>query len=192
MRSLIARSAVFSALGSVALLASAAGSMPAPPIKPGLWEVRMSVLDASGKPQAPPEQAAMANIPPEMRARMEEMMKARGLPMPGADGALKVCQTKESLDSGRWQALAASAGCTTSYTAQSASGWKFHSSCPKLKSESDGEVVFTNSETYSSKVTTTSNLTGSEKTQTRVAAGRWLGANCGDVKPFNPDSVGAQ
>ncbi len=191
MRSFIARLAVLSALGPITLLANAAGSIPVPPLKTGLWEVKSSVLDASGKPQVPPEQSAMANMPPELRARVAEMMKARGLATPDENGVIRICQTKESLDSGKWQSLAASAGCTTDYSAQSASGWKFHSSCPKLKSESDGEMVFSNSENYSSKVTTTSSLLGKQNTQTRVTVGHWAGANCGDVKPLTPDSIGA-
>lgn len=191
MHPVTTRLAVLAALGPITLLANAAGGMPVPPIKSGLWEVKSSVLDASGKPQAPPEQAAMANMPPELRARMAEMMKARGVAMPDANGVMKICQSKESLDSGKWQALAASTGCTTDYSVQSGSNWKFHTSCPKLKSESDGEMVFSNSENYTSKVTTSSSLMGKQNTQTRVTVAHWLGANCGDVKPLTADSIGA-
>ena len=189
MQTVTARLLVLSALGSIAMLAQGAGSMPAPPIKMGLWEVKTSVLDASGKPQAPPEQAAMANMPPEIRERMAEMMKARGVSMPDPNGVMKVCQTKESMNSGRWQALAASAGCTSDYSTQSADHWKFHSSCPKLKSESDGEVVFSNPENYTTKVTTSSKLMGKDSTQTRVMVSHWLGANCGDIKPFTAEGL---
>jgi len=191
MRTVAARLAVLTALGSLLSLARAAGSLPVPPIKPGLWEVKGSMLDASGKPQAPPEQSAMANMPPELRARMAEMMKARGVSMPDANGVIRICQTKETFDSGKWQSLAASAGCTSEYSVQSGSNWKFHSSCPKLKSESDGELVFTNAENYTSKVTTTSSLLGKQNTQTRVSTAHWLGANCGDVKPLTAESMGA-
>lgn len=183
MHLITVRSTVLVALASAALLAKAAG-MPVPPIKPGLWEVKSSVLDANGKPQVPPEQEAMAKMPPEVRERMAEMMKARGVSMPDANGAVRICQTRESMDSGKWQALAASAGCTTEHTMQSAGGWKFHSSCPKLKTESEGEVVFTNSENYTSRVNTTSRFAGKESNQTRVMVAHWLGANCGDVKPI--------
>jgi hypothetical protein len=191
MRQITARFAVLFALGSAAMLAHAAGSVPVPPIKMGLWEVKSSVLDASGKPQAPPEQTAMANLPPEIRERMAEMMKSRGVSMPDQSGATRTCQTKDSLDSGKWQALASSAGCTSEYSVQSGGNWKFHSSCPKLKSESDGEVVFTNAENYTSKVTTSSKLMGKDSTQTRVMVAHWLGANCGDVKPLTAEGIKA-
>jgi hypothetical protein len=170
---------------------AAAADAPVPPIKTGLWEIKSAVLDADGKPQAPPEQAAMANVPPEIRARMAEMMKARGVPMPDANGAMKVCQSKETLSTGRWQQLASSVGCTTDYSAQSTNGWKFHSSCTSLKSVADGEVTFHNPESYSTKVTTSSTMMGHETKQTRVMEGRWLGADCGDLKPLTLDSLKA-
>lgn len=189
MRTLMIRSAVLSVLGAVALLAYAAGTLPAPPIKTGLWEVTTKMLDADGKPQTPPEQAALANMPPELRARMEEMMKARGASLPDANGATKVCHTKDSFNSGSWQALAASAGCTTDFSGQSGNNWKFHSSCAKLQAESDGEVVFSDPEHYSSKVTTKSSLMGKQNTQTRVMEAHWVGANCGDVKPLTAEGL---
>ena len=39
----------------------------------------MSALDADGHEIAPPEQAALSNMPPEVRAKMAEAMKARGI-----------------------------------------------------------------------------------------------------------------
>lgn len=168
-----------------------AAAPPMPPIKPGLWEVRTVELDADGKPKPPPEQAAMANMPPELRARMAEMMKARGMPMMDESGAIKMCQSKESMDSGKWQAISAQAGCTADYTLTSPRSWKFHSSCPKLNAQSDGEVEFTDAENYTTKVTSTAKVLGKTSTTTRVMKAHFLGANCGDIKPFTADSLKA-
>jgi len=175
-----------SVLSWVALVAVAAGPLPVPPVKSGLWEARMTSLDADGHEIPAPEQAAMARMPPETRARMAEAMKARGLSMPDASGATKVCLTKEMFESGMWQQMASDSGCTTTFSTQSSSLWKFHSSCTSLKSESDGEVVFTNAENYKTKVTTTSTMSGKTRTTTRVVQAKWLGADCGDIKPFTP------
>ena len=149
----------------------------------------MSVLDADGHEVAAPEQAALSRMPPEARARMAEAMKARGLSMPDANGATKACLTKELFESGAWQQLASDTGCTTNFSAQSANTWKWHTSCTTMKSESDGETVFTNAESYKTKVTTTSTVMGKTKTSTRVVQGKWLGADCGDVKPLTPPQV---
>jgi hypothetical protein len=168
-----------------------AAAPPVPPIKPGLWEVKTSVLGADGKPAAPPEQAAMANMPPEVRERMAAMMKSRGVGMADSSGVTRVCQTKESLNSGRWQSVAANMGCTSNYTVESPNSWKFHSSCDKLKAQSDGEVRFTDAENYTMKVTSSSNIMGKASTSTRMMQMHWAGASCGDIKPFDPDSLKA-
>jgi hypothetical protein len=174
-----------SVLSCFALAAVAAGPLPVPPVKPGLWEARMTSLDADGHEMPRPEQAAMARLPPEARARMADAMKARGVSMPDANGATKVCLTKDMFESGRWQQMAADSGCTSSYSTLGTT-WKFHSSCTALKSESDGETVFSSTESYRTKVTTTATVAGKTNTTTRIVQAKWLGADCGDVKPFTP------
>jgi len=187
MRLIAIRLAASSVLACLALVAVVgAGALPVPPVKPGLWEVKMSMLDADGREVAPPEQTSLSKMSPEARARMAEAMKARGLSMPDANGATKACLTKELFDSGAWQQLAADAGCTTNFSTQSSTMWKWHSSCTTMKSESDGETVFNGTESYKTKVTTTSTMMGKARTTTRVLQGKWLGADCGDVKPMTP------
>jgi hypothetical protein len=163
-----------------------AGQLPVPPVKPGLWETRMSALDANGRETASPEQAALSKLPPETRARMAEVLKARGLSMPDADGATKACFTKEMFESGRWQQMASETGCTTNYSTRSSTMWKWHSSCQALKSESDGEVVFSSPQSYRVKFTSTAMVNGKTNTSTRIVQAKWLGADCGDIKPFTP------
>ena len=189
MRLIAIHLAASSVLPCLALAVAAASPLPVPPVKPGLWEVRMSVLDADGHEVIAPEQAMLSKMPPEQRARMAEAMKARGVSMPDANGATKACLTKELFESGAWQQMASDAGCTTNFSTQSATMWKWHSSCTTIKSESDGETVFTNAESYKTKVTTTSTVMGKTKTTTRMLQGKWLGADCGDVKPLTPPGV---
>jgi hypothetical protein len=189
MRLIAIRCAALSVLSSFALVAGGAGQVPVPPVKPGLWEARMSTLDADGHQMAAPEPAALSRLSPEARARMADAMKARGISMPDANGASKVCLTKEIFESGRWQQMASQSGCTTNYSTTAGATWKWHSSCTALKSESDGEAVFSGAESYRIKVTTTSTATGQTKTSTRIVQSKWLGADCGEVKPFAPPPV---
>jgi hypothetical protein len=186
MRLIAVRVAASSVLLCLALAVAAAGALPVPPVKPGLWEVRMSVLDADGHEVVAPELAALSRMPPEARARMAEAMKARGVSMPDANGVTKACLTKELFESGAWQQVASDTGCTTNFSTQSATTWKWHSSCTTIKSESDGETVFTGGESYRSKTTTTMTVQGNTTTSTRIVQGKWLGADCGDVKPLAP------
>jgi len=176
-------------LSCLVLAVAAAGPLPAPPVKAGLWEVRMSVLDADGHEVASPEQAAFSRLSPEARARMAEAMKARGVSMPDANGVTKTCLTKALFESGSWQQVASDAGCTTNFSTLSATTWRWHSSCTTMKSESDGETVFSNAERYTTKLTTTSTVLGKTKTSTRVLEGKWIAADCGDVKPLAPPTV---
>jgi hypothetical protein len=189
MRLIAIRPTALLVLPCFALVVAAAGALPVPPVKPGLWEVKMSVLDADGHEVPAPEQAALSRMPPEARARMAEAMKARGVSMPDANGATKACLTKEQFESGAWQQMASDSGCTTNFSTQSATTWKWHSSCTTIKSESDGETVFNNAESYRTKVTTTSTVMGKTRTSTRVLQGKWIGSDCGDVKPLTPPGV---
>ena len=187
MRTITIRLTVASALSIFPVLLVAAP--PTPPVKPGLWQVKMTSLDANGKEMPAPEQAAMARMTPEVRARMAEMMKARGMVMPDESGAMKVCLTKETFDSGGWQQATAQSGCTTNYLTTTGSLWKWHSSCTSIKSETDGEVVFNSAENYRTKVTTTSTVMNQTRTTTRVVQSNWLGGDCGDIKPVTANSL---
>jgi len=86
---------------AAALALQAPALAQSPPIKPGLWSFEMS----SGNPEQDAKRAEamkkMATMPPDVRARMEAMMKQNGVSMDGS-GAIKVCYSKRSLDSGAW------------------------------------------------------------------------------------------
>src|SRR5882672_3968988 len=105
MRLIAIRLAASSVLSCFVLVA-AAGPLPVPPVKPGLWEARMSALDAEGHEIARPEQAAFAKLSPEARARMAEAMRARGISMPDRNAANNVGLTREMVDAVRWQQVA--------------------------------------------------------------------------------------
>jgi hypothetical protein len=49
--------------------------------------------------------------------------------------------------------------------------------------------VFSNAERYKTKLTTTATVMGKTKTSTRVLDGKWIGADCGDVKPLTPPAA---
>jgi hypothetical protein len=184
MRTSFVRFTVALGLSCAPLLLTAAP--PTPPAKPGLWQVKMTQLDANGKEMPSPQADAMARMSPEAKARMAEMMKARGVMLPDESGAMKACISKESLDSGAWQQVASDSGCTTTYSSTTGSAWKWHTTCTSLKSESDGETVFSGSTGYKTKVTSTTTVMGQTRTSTRVMEGTWLGADCGDIKPIAP------
>ena len=169
------------ALALAAALAPAVADAQTPPIKPGLWEVR-SERQVDGR-KAPPPSDSMKNLSPEVRARIEAQMMANGVAI-GVGGANRVCLDKASLDAGRWQSRATS--CKTDYGTRSATDWKWHSTCTEPESTSDGEAVFTNAENYTVSTTSTHTFRGEPKTTQMTIRAKWIGADCGDLKPVDP------
>ncbi|MEO8080475.1 MAG: DUF3617 domain-containing protein [Caldimonas sp.] len=167
------------ALAFFALLVPTLGQAQTPPVKPGLWEIR-SEGATDGVKSAPPADR-MKNLPPAVRAKMEAMLKEKGLAV-GTDGAHRACLTRETMDPARWQGRT---GCKTDYLARSSSAWKWHTVCTQPASVTDGEAVFANAENYTVDTSLTMTLRGETKTTRRTVKAKWLGADCGDLKPLD-------
>ena len=165
------------ALG-LAGLAAAVGAQ-APPIKPGLWEAR-SDREVDGKTASQPA-ANLQNLPPAVRAQVETRMKEKGIAL-GANGVNRICMTRETLDASPWQNRGT--GCKTEYRSRTGSTWKWHSSCTQPPSESDGEAVFASPESYTVSTAMTMTMRGETRTMRTTIKAKWLGADCGDLKPL--------
>lgn len=179
----MSHSAALSRIAFVSLLGAtlaAGASAQAPPIKPGLWEVR-SEREVDGKAVASPA-ANLQNLPPEVRAKVEAMMKAKGIAPGAAGSANRICMSKETLDPARWQGQSAS--CKTQIVSRTATIWKWHTSCTQPPAESDGETVFASAESYTVRNATTMTVSGETRTTRSTVQGKWLGADCGDLKPL--------
>lgn len=151
-----------------------------PPIKPGLWEVRSEgVADGQKTPQAGDR---LASLSPAVRAQVEASMKQKGIAV-DAGGLSRICFSKESIDPARW---GQSATCRTDYGARSNASWKWHSVCTQPEMTIDGEAIFASPESYRVHTTSTLKLRGETKTSERNVQARWLGADCGELKPFEP------
>ncbi len=171
------RSIVAAALAAGATFAAPFAQAQTPPIKPGLWEVTRPGGDNRSAQMA----ERMKNMPPEQRAQMEATMKAHGVDIT-AGGATRVCFDKDSMDVAQLQKQTT---CKTDFSSRTSSSWKWHSVCPDFKSVSDGEAIFTNAENYTINTTTTSSMSGQPKTTQHTMQAKWLGSNCGDLKPFS-------
>jgi hypothetical protein len=164
--------------------AHCAWAQPVPPIKPGLWQMRM---EQGGDPEMASKiremEEQMKSMPPEARKQVEAMMKQRGVSVSGP-GEIKMCFSKEQLQDG-WQGQRHD-NCKTD-TTRNGNTWKFHASCPAPNaSETDGEATFTSPERYTMNSTTTTQAGGQPRTTKVSAVSTWLGADCGDIKPIMP------
>jgi hypothetical protein len=154
-----------------------------PPIKPGLWQVH-SEREVDGKAQ-PDISAHMQDLPPEVRQRMESMMKQRGVDMSGDD--LKICLSKESLDAGRWQNM--QGNCNITYSTRTNKNWKWHSVCTQPAAESDGEALFIDDKHYSIDTTMKINAMGTSNTTHMKINSKWVSADCGDIQPVGSQTL---
>ncbi len=170
------------------LLASGvASAQTAPPLNPGLWELKnASVVDGN---QPVDVSAHLKSLPPEARKQMEAAMREKGIDMGAGDGSLKVCMSRESLDQGGWQGT--QAGCKTEFTSRTASSWKWRATCMQPPSETVGEALFANPESYTVKTTSKATVDGTPRTVQASINARWLGDNCGGLKPMTPSSAQA-
>ena len=139
-------------------------------IKTGAWEITMKTL-IEGM-QIPKE--AMANMPPDQRARMEEAMRARSGKVNTTTE--QSCVTQQDLDHGFLDKSEQEKNCTRKVITQSARHLEFEETCTAPES-SVGHAKFDaiSSENYIGVF----DMTRGQGTKVHVEmSGRWLGATC--------------
>jgi len=177
------RAVVFLSMYLCAMALADAAQAQTPPVKPGLWQMQ-STREVDGK-KAPDPLEHLKGMPPESRKRMEEIMRQQGVDISG--GGTKMCLNRDSLDQGTWQGT--QSGCKTDFKTRSSSRWAWHSSCTQPPSESDGEAVFADSENYTVKHASTMTLQGQTQVSQMTITAKWLGTDCGTLKPVGPPKL---
>lgn len=176
-----------------ALSATAHAADPAPPIKPGLWEITTTSQQIDG--QAMPDIGAqmaeqLKAMPPAMRQQIEAQMKSKGLQMaPGQRGgtAVRTCVSKASLDQNRWQAT--QGDCRNQITERSGKTWKWKVNCTQPPSQGEGSTTFISPEAYTNDMRMTMSGQGQPQTMTMKHQAKWLSADCGGLKPVLPPAA---
>lgn len=177
---------MISAAGCLAMLLVATGAQ-AQSAKPGLWEIQTKM---GGNPQVDQAMAQMqqqmAAMSPAQRKMMEDMMARQGVNMgvgPGGAMAVKVCIT---LDMAARQALPTQTegDCTTQVTSRSANTLKMSFVCTNPPSSGEGTYTFRGDTAYDMNMLVKSQQNGKATSTTLSGTGRWLSADCGQVKPL--------
>lgn len=167
-------------------LAACALPAAAQNLKPGLWEISNKMSGNAEMSSAMADaQKAMASLPPEQRKMMEEMMAKQGVRMGGGAGgamAVQVCMSKEMVE--RNELPAQQGDCKTTSQGRSGNTMKMAFTCTNPPSSGEGQVVFTSPEAYSMKMASTTTVKGKPEKMDMQTSGRWLGGDCGTVKPF--------
>jgi hypothetical protein len=172
-----------------ATLVAFASTAGAQSLKPGLWEVTHKMQSASGQmeQQMAQMQKQMAAMPPEQRKMMEEMMAKQGVRMGSAGPggmSMKICMTREMAE--RSEIPAQQGDCKTTRQSRSGNTMKMAFTCTNPPSSGEGEVTFTSPEAYTVRMAVSTRVQGKPEKMNMDGAGRWLGADCGNIKPMAP------
>jgi hypothetical protein len=170
-------------------LAALAGAAGAQTMKPGLWEITNKMQSGSGQMERQMAQAQqqMANLPPDQRKMMEEMMARQGVKLGTAAGGgmtMKVCMTKEMVERNEMPSQQRG-DCKTTSQSRSGNTMKMAFACTNPPSSGEGQFTFNGSEGYTMKMAVNTTVQGKPETMNMDATGKWLGADCGEVKPVN-------
>ena len=153
-------------------------------MKPGLWEINNKMSGGQMDQAMAEMNKALAGMSPEERKQMEAMMAKQGVKMaPGAGGGMtvQICMTKEQVERND---MPMQDGCRMTQNSRSGKTLKMAYTCTKPPSSGEGTVTFHSDQSYTSKMTVRSVEQGKTETITMDATGKWLGANCGNVKPM--------
>mgnify|MGYP006207519975 CR=1 FL=1 len=153
--------------------------------KPGLWEVTQKMGGNAEMDQAMAQmQKQMAGMSAAQRKQMEAMMGNQGLSM-GAGGtmSLKTCITPE-MAARNDMPTQTEGDCTTTVTSRSGNTMKMKFVCTNPPSSGEGTYTFNGDTAYSMKMVMTSQHQGKPQNMTMEGQGKWLAADCGNVKPM--------
>jgi uncharacterized protein DUF3617 len=156
-------------------------------VKDGLWEITVT-HSSSDLPHMPED--ALAKLPPDQRARIEEIMKEKGMTMSGNTTVVKSCVTKEKIEKGMAFATEnKDNNCTHTLMKSSSSHFEVKYHCDQSgkdgkKTTIDGtttvDVVDGDNTKGSSHAVTNSD--GRAMTMDFTFTSKYLGSSCGDIK----------
>jgi hypothetical protein len=171
---------------AAAALCIAAMPASAQTMKPGLWEIN-NKMGGGQMDQAMAEMhKQMQQMSPAERKQMEDMLAKQGVRMsPGAGGGMSVqmCMTKEMVERND---MPMQEGCRMTQNTRSGNTMKMAFTCTNPPSSGEGQVTFSSPEAYTSKMTIRTQEKGRTETMTMDTTGKWLKADCGNVKPLAP------
>lgn len=180
----------FPSFAAIAMLTVVSAAASAQTMKPGLWEITQKMQFGSGgmNDKMAEMQKQMANMSPEQKKMMDDMMAKQGMSMPqvsnaGAGGmSIKTCMTKEMIDKNEMPA--GQGDCTSTASPRIGNTQKISFTCTKPPSSGEGQMTFNGPDSYAMKLTVNTSVRGKPEKMDMEGSGKWLGAECGDVKPI--------
>lgn len=159
-------------------------------IKPGLWQLDMTLPGQSkGNAMAghvEQMKAQMASMPPEQRKKMEStlaQLEARGTEFTSDGLRTKHCITKENMANFDFLGKKGMESCTQK-TSPTADGMKVSMQCTRPQMKVDASMKRQSDKAYTfESIATVPGPDGKPMTQKTSGSGKWLGSDCGEIKP---------
>lgn len=176
------------ALAFLSLTAFAALPSSAQNMKPGLWEITNKITSQNSRlaQQMTEMQKQIANMPPEQRKAIEQMMaKNSGVNLPTMtdDGMrVKMCMSKDMVEQNQLP-VQQQGNCSHQRSPVVKGGMKISFACTNPESSGEGTVSFASDTAYAMNMKMMAVIEGKKEMTSISAKGKWLGADCGDIKP---------
>lgn len=147
-------------------------------VKPGLWEVSVTMTGVPAMPAIP--DSVLAQMPPDQRAKLEAMMK-------GQANTMKTCVTKDKIE--KSEAFRnAPKSCTYTIVSSTSSKLEMKTECTQNGVKMAGDFVVEAVDPENVKGSMRMNASGGNTSDGNNAMNmnttfteKWLGADCGDV-----------
>ncbi len=158
-------------------------------IKPGLWQLDMSMPGQQGNAMAgyvEQMKAQMASMAPEQRKKLESalaQLDARGTEFTSEGLRTKQCITKENLADFNFLGKRGMESCTQK-ASPTPGGMRVSMHCTRPRMDVDASMKYQGDKAYTFESTATViGPDGKPMTQKTSGSGKWLGSDCGKVKP---------
>ena len=164
---------------ALSLAAVAAAQAPMLDVKMGLWETttKLNFANAPQMPKIPDDQ--LAKMPPEQRAQVESMMKS----MQGAPVTTKSCITKDKFLRSGFMEERPNQNCKQEITTNTAHVLEGTVVCTGTTATTVHMRIEASSPTQYTATMKGKTTTGrGQMDMTADMSGKWLSADCGDVK----------
>ncbi len=159
-------------LAGVALILAPVAAMAAHG-RPCLWTVT-STMDMPDMPQLPPQAL--------------EMMKARGMPMPGKAFTTQMCMTQEQVNADKPPAMRnEDVSCDTKVLSATPSAMHTQVTCKgRVNGVGDMQIAWRGTDHYEGTYTFKGTAGGRPQNMSTRYTGDFVKADCGSVKPYGP------
>jgi len=171
-------------LAAAALAFSGAALAQSIQIKAGLWEHGYDMKSSDPRVEAAMKQMqqSMASLPPDQRKMMEDMMAKQGVGIGPKGNTVRVCMTQADVERGPSQP---EPGCTQT-SKRNGNAWSMSFQCKgPPPSSGEGQVTLLSPTAYQGQFDIRVVEDGKPMKMQMSQRGKWLGADCGNVKPIS-------